>query len=151
MLVTDMIWTRGSRPAIRTLTGVELAERSQTDRAVLELVRKNAPQFSKYYSAPPLATGVHAIQHHGYLVGAVLLEAQPKAAETAHDGALGCLVVESHMNGQGIGSAAIVRCCERLAARGFRRVIAEWVASVPLYQRLGFVVWKQREIPNDAS
>jgi hypothetical protein len=44
------------------------------------------------------------------------------------------------------GSAAIVACCRELHSRGFERVIAEWVVSVPLYERLGFRVWRIRDI-----
>lgn len=150
MLVTDMIWTSGRLPTVDVLPDVLLMERRPGERsAVRVLVQENAPQFLKFYDDPPETTRVYGIERSGRLVGTVLLEDRPRAAETRHDGALGALVVSKHMNGQGIGSAAIVRCCETLAGRGFDRVIAEWVASVPLYERLGFDVWKHREIRRD--
>jgi GNAT superfamily N-acetyltransferase len=78
--------------------------------------------------------------------GTVLLERSPDAAEERTDGALACLIVADALRGHGIGTRAIAVAATALVQQGCKRVIAEWVASVPLYQRLGFTVWKQRTI-----
>ena len=150
MLVTDMIWNGNGPHPIDVTDDVTLLELLPGEReAVLTLVGDNAPQFSEFYEKRPESTRVYGIERDGQLVGAVLIEERPRAAESPKDGALGALVVAKQLNGQGVGSAAIVRCCDILAERGFDRVIAEWVASVPLYKRLGFEVWKHREIAGE--
>jgi predicted N-acetyltransferase YhbS len=114
--------------------------------AVKQLVRSEHPRFSGYFESPKPNTTVCAIQHEDVLIGAVLLEGTPDAAESSKDAALACLVVHHDLRNKGIGSMAIIACCNALFRRGFERVIAEWVASVPMYKRLGFDIWRTRVI-----
>ena len=55
---------------------------------------------------------------------------------------LACLIVAKQLRGSKLGTAAICAVCVELQSRGFDRVIAEWVASVALYERVGFRIWR---------
>jgi uncharacterized membrane protein len=80
------------------------------------------------------------------MVGVVLIEKYPRAALTPTDGAIACLITAARLRARRLGSAAIVACCRQLQAQGFERVRAEWVWSVAHYGRLGFRIWKTRDI-----
>jgi GNAT superfamily N-acetyltransferase len=145
--VTDMIiGTRDLRipPGQPEVTLV--AQLPSTRAAVLALVERHHPGFTEYFRTPPAGTTICQVVLDGDVVGAVHVEVAPRSAESAADGALGCLVVVEEARGRGVGSAAIAACVAELGRAGFDRVIAEWVASVPLYERLGFTVWRTREV-----
>lgn len=118
----------------------------ETREMILNFVKKEYESFLKYYESPKVGTEVYAILYNEQMIGTVLIEKQPNAAVTPTDGAISCLVISRHMRGKKLGSAAIVATCLELQSQGYQRVIAEWVASIELYRRLGFRVWKTREI-----
>ncbi len=122
---------------------------TETRETILSFVKKEYESFLKYYKSPKVGTEVHAILHNNQMVGTVLIEKQPNAAEALTDGAIACLIIAENMRGKKFGSAAIVAACQELQSQGFQRVIAEWVASIDLYRRLGFRVWKTREISSE--
>jgi ribosomal protein S18 acetylase RimI-like enzyme len=147
MEVTDMILDVGQLAINHDLPAITLMPQTpETRTAILRFVAAEYPQFSQYYESPRAGTSIYAVMHKGQMVGAVLIEKKPRAAESSTDGAIACLVTAEDLRRQGIGSAAIVACCMELREQGFIRVIAEWVASVELYRRLGFRIWKTREI-----
>ena len=139
MKITDMILEVGNLSTPSGLPDVQLiAQTPETRDGVLAFVEEQFSKFSQYYMAPPPTTTVYAIVHENTMIGTVLVEERPTAAVLDTDSAIACVVVDRSLNGQGFGSAAIVESCSELARRGFERVIAEWVASVSLYERLGF-------------
>jgi ribosomal protein S18 acetylase RimI-like enzyme len=113
---------------------------------VLALVARGKPSFLPYFENAPASTVICAVLRGNTTVGAVLLETVPERAEMPTDGALACLVIDPERRGQRLGTAAIVAICREFRACGFDRVIAEWVVSVTLYERLGFQVWRTRRI-----
>ncbi len=145
--VTDMILDIGQLDTGCTLPAVTLRlQTPETKAGILRFVATEHARFSRYYESPRVRTDVCAAMCKGQMVGSVLIEKEPKAAVTSTDGAIACLITAEALRGQGIGSAIIVACCIELRGQGFRRVIAEWVASIELYRRLGFRVWKTREM-----
>lgn len=150
MLVTDMILDADQWAIPEELPEVTLrAQTPETRAEILAFVAAEHPSFSQYYKAPKEGTDVYAVTKQGQLVGAVLIEKQPGAAESSADGALACLVTAKHLRGQRLGSAAIVESALALRELGFRRVIAEYVASIELYSRLGFRVWRTRDVASE--
>ena len=113
---------------------------------VLAIVARSKPSFLRYFEDAPASTVVCAIRSGDTTIGAVLLETVPERAETPTDSALACLVIDPELQGRRLGTAAIVAICRELRSRGFNRVIAEWVISVTLYERLGFQVWRTRSV-----
>jgi len=147
MEVTDMILDIAQLVTADDLPTVTLHLETPAIRAALrDFVAAEHPPFSRYYASPPAGTDMYAVMAGERLVGAVLLEQAPRSADLPTDGALACLVIAARLRGQRLGSAAIVTCCQRLGAQGCRRVIAEWVWSVALYSRLGFRIWKTRQV-----
>jgi ribosomal protein S18 acetylase RimI-like enzyme len=146
--VTDMILNVSDlRETGDIASGVSIAAwTSTTAPDVLAVVARGKPSFLTYFENAPESTVVCAIRRGGDTVGAVLLDTVPERAERPTDGALACLVIDPELQGHGLGTAAIVAICREMSARGFDRVIAEWVISVPLYERLGFRVWRIRNI-----
>lgn len=150
MEVTDMIFDVEQLVSVRALPTVTLRlQAPETRVAILEFVAVEHPPFSRYYESPRAGTDIYAVLNGELMVGAVLLEKAPRAAITPSDGAIACLIIAGRLCGQRLGSAAIVACCHRLRAQGFRRVIAEWVWRIALYNRLGFRVWKTRAITTE--
>lgn len=147
MEVTDMILDTDKLVIDSKLPVVTLLLISpETRESILSFVKKEHASFLQYYETPKVGTYVYTILHEGQMVGSVLIEKQPDSADTSTDGAIACLIIAQHLRGQKIGSAAIAACCLKLKELGFRRVIAEWVASIELYKRFGFQFWKTREI-----
>jgi len=147
MEVTAMILDFGQLDTDHALPAVTLRlQTSETRAGILRFVATEHARFSRYYESPPARTDVCAAMCKGQMVGSVLIEKEPKAAVTPTDGALACLVTAECPRGQRIGPETIVACCIELREQGFQRVIAEWVASIELYRRLGFRVWKTREM-----
>jgi hypothetical protein len=147
MEVTDMILDIAELETPDGLIEVTLARPTGGGRAeVLAFVRSEFGRFLRYYESPGPDTDVYAIASQERMIGTVLLERKPKAAVTQTDGALACLVIGQRWRRSGFGSAAVVASSRELERMGFQRVIAEWVASIGLYQRLGFRVWRTREI-----
>lgn len=150
MEVTDMILDADQQIISNDLPDVALRPLTQQTRTmILSFVKTEHVSFLQYYESPKVGTDVYMIMHNGEMVGAVLIEKQPGAAESTSDGAIACLIISKHFRGQRLGSAAIVACCNKLREIGFQRVIAEWVASIELYKRLGFRIWKTREIGSE--
>lgn len=150
MEVTDMILDTNKLVTSNELPIVTLSLISpETREMILNFVKKEYESFLKYYEFPKAGTEVYAILYNNQMVGTVLLEKQPGAAVTNTDGAIACLVIAEHLRGRKIGSAAIIASCLKLQSLGYQRVIAEWVASIDLYKRLGFRVWKTREISSE--
>lgn len=144
--VTDMILTVSAlREPIDLLT-VDLDLDVEDIDSVLAFLRAEHPAFLPYYAEPAHGSTIYSASQNDQIVAVWLLEELAADAETGSDGAIGALVVARSCRGRGIGSAAIVRCCQELRLRGFVRVIASWVASVGLYERLGFHVWRTRMI-----
>ena len=147
MEVTDMILDVEQLVTTHELPTVALrSQMLQTRVEVLCFVAAEHPPFLQYYESPRAGTDVYAVMSSEQMVGVVLIEKEPRAAVTPTDGAIACLVIAERLRGERLGSAAIVACCNQLRAYGFQRVIAEWVWSIELYGRLGFQVWKTREI-----
>jgi ribosomal protein S18 acetylase RimI-like enzyme len=150
MEVTDMILDIDKLVINNKLSAVTLRIISpKTREMILNFVEKEYESFLKYYESPKVGTEVYAILYNNQMVGTVLIEKQPSAAVTKTDGAIACLVIAKHMRDKMFGSAAIVAACLELQSQGYQRVIAEWVASMNLYRRLGFRVWRTREISSE--
>lgn len=148
--VTDMILEANDlqRPSGMPKVTLEVMT-DATRRTIIDFVRREHDTFTRYYETPKYGTTVCQVKYDGHMIGAVLLERIPDAAESPSDGALACLVISEAMRGEGLGSAAITAAAEALILQGCSRVIAEWVASVALYERLGFKFWKRRTITTD--
>src|SRR5688572_21651497 len=80
-----------------------LPQSPETRGAILDFVAAEYPQFSQYYASPRAGTAVYAVMRAGQMVGAVLIEHKPRAAEAPTDGALACLVTAEHLRGQRLG------------------------------------------------
>ena len=145
--VTDMILNSGDLrvPTAGPLIAFEPMKSVDRD-AVMQFVQTEHPTFGKFYLAPKEGATVFVVNADGVLAGTVLLERSPEAAEFATDGALACVITASALRNKGIGSATIAACSSELLSQAFTRVIAEWVASIPLYERLGFKIWRTRQI-----
>jgi GNAT superfamily N-acetyltransferase len=144
--VTDMIVAPADLVAPDDPPVTLVAQLPSTRAAILRLVEEHHAEFAPWFADPPPASTVCAIVLDGEVVGAVILELAPRSAETPADAALGYLVVARQHRGRGVASAAIAACVADLGRAGCGRVIAEWVASVPLYERLGFRVWRTRTV-----
>jgi len=147
MKVTDMILDIDKLVNNNKLPTITLQLISpETKEAILNFVGKEYSSFLKYYETPKEGVDIYSVIYKGQMVGTVLLERQTSTAEASTDGAIACLIIAKHLRGQQIGSATIVASCLKLQSQGYQRVIAEWVASIDLYRRLSFRVWKTREI-----
>lgn len=151
MHVTDMILDVDDLRLPSKLDQIELTPGAPDEHAdILSFVASEHSRFVQYFESPPPTTTVCSIMRDDRRIGAVLLEEAPAAAESSEDAALACLVITHPLRGEGLGSCAIAACARELQSRGFKRVIAEWVASVALYERLGFRTWRTREIEEDS-
>lgn len=113
---------------------------------ILNFVAVQHPSFSQFYESPKYGTTTLGAWVDGQLVGVVLLEEEPQSSESGADAALACVVIDHQLRREGYGSAVIHEVCQLACARGYRRIIARWVASESLYARLGFNRWKAREV-----
>ena len=71
-----------------TDSAVEVLNVEPGERSLLRLVAQEHPQFLRYYESPTSGTTLCSVQHAGDLVGGVLLEREPAAAESDRDAAL---------------------------------------------------------------
>jgi GNAT superfamily N-acetyltransferase len=113
---------------------------------LLHFVAAQHPDFSTFYESPKPQTTALGAWVDGQLVGAVLLEEEPESADSGADAALACVVIDHQLRSKGYGSAVIHEVCQLAIARGYRRIIAGWVASESLYSKLGFHRWRTREV-----
>lgn len=113
---------------------------------LLQLVATEHAPFVPYYESPGPSTTPYAIMRTGDMVGGVLLQRSPEAAESTDDAGLAALFIRAARRDQGLGSVAIAAAVRLLAGEGFQRIIAEWVWSIPMYQRLGFQFWRTRRV-----
>lgn len=126
---------------------VELVDAQRSERDdLLRMVAVEHARFSPYYESPGPATTPYAITAAGHMVGGVLLQRRPEAAESKDDAGLAALYIHTARRNQGLGSVAIGAAAQLLADEGFQRIIAEWVWSIPMYERLGFQVWRTRTV-----
>jgi GNAT superfamily N-acetyltransferase len=140
MILTAPRLTASTDAAVEVL-GVDPGERS-----LVQLVAHEHPPFLHYYESPTSGTTLCSVQHAGALVGGVLLERDPAAAESDRDAALAALFIAGNQRNRGLGSAAIVAASRLLLGEGYERVLAQWVWSVQLYERLGFEYWRTRSV-----
>jgi GNAT superfamily N-acetyltransferase len=151
MQVTDMILDVDDLRIPANLNQIELTPQAHGEHSdILNFVASEHSRYVQYFETPPPTTTVCSVMRDGRRIGAVLLEENPAAAESPEDAALACLVITNPLRGEGLGTRAIAACARELQSRGFKRVIAEWVASVALYERLGFRIWTIREIEDDS-
>jgi GNAT superfamily N-acetyltransferase len=144
--VTDMFVT-AARLVAPIDPVVEIVEVDSSERGgLLRLVAQEHPPFLQYYQTPGQGTAPCAVRHAGATVGGVLLEREYEGAESDRDAALGALFISSKDRNRGLGSAAIAATARLLLDEGYERVLAEWVWTVAIYERLGFQVWRTRLI-----
>lgn len=141
--VTDMFVTAPNLVA-SVEPAVHVVEVEPGERSLLRLVAEEHPPFLSYYEDPTTGTTLASIEHAGAFVGGVLLERQPSAAESDRDAALAALFIAGDQRDHGLGSAAIVAASRLLLHEGYDRVLAQWVWSVKMYERLGFEFWRTR-------
>jgi GNAT superfamily N-acetyltransferase len=129
-----------------TDSAVEVLEVEPGERSLLRLVAQEHPPFLPYYESPTSGTTLCSVQHAGVFAGGVLLEREPAAAESDRDAALAALFIAGNQRNRGLGSAAIVAVSRLLLSEGYERVLALWVWSVQMYERLGFEFWRTRSV-----
>ncbi len=113
---------------------------------LLRLVESEHSPFLPYYQSPSADTTACAIKTTDGMVGGVLLQRPDNALESRQDAAIAALFIARQQRNRGLGSAAIAAAAQMLANEGFERIIAEWVWSVQMYQRLGFAFWRTRRV-----
>ena len=150
-LVTDL--TRYRRPPgaceCATSKGITITQPDNTGHTdVLAFEAAVFPSWSRWFNASSPPDVLFARDSTGNITGTLLLHGPgaktvfaPMLGTAA--GVIGCVGVAPHRQGEGIGTALVVRASEVLRDAGTRNCHIGWTVRESFYRRAGYQPWRR--------